>query len=444
MRTAAGAVVAVSLWPVARRRRGGQARRRTFKVEVNYVEIDAVVTDAQGNFVRDLTKDDFQVSRTASRRRHRVLAASTSRSSGRIRRSSGGRRSSLTSSRTARSSTAASSSSSSTICRPASAARRACKAAARQFVERYLGANDIAAIVNTGGAGDRQEFTSSRARLLARSTSSPGTSFRRRRSTKIDDYHAQRNVGSGRDADRHASACYKARNTLDTLKNVADFLAGIAAGARRSSFQRRDRLRHRRSVRNTDAQRPPAMTCRMRSPRRPAPNVSFYGVDPRGWRRLDEAIELRSRCPTSPIRSAYTAFRTSCAHARTACAASPRRPAASPPSTRTTSNERSTRIIRDNSSYYVLGYYPTDDKRDGRFRNVEVRVTRPGVKVQARNGYTAPKGKPATANAKSHPRSTAGDPRRTRQSGPGCRCRAVGVCRAICRSWLEGLGRARH
>src|SRR3954469_25453100 len=33
----------------------------TFKVEVNYVEIDAVVTDEKGTFVRDLTKDDFQV-----------------------------------------------------------------------------------------------------------------------------------------------------------------------------------------------------------------------------------------------------------------------------------------------------------------------------------------------------------------------------------------------
>jgi VWFA-related protein len=33
----------------------------TFKVEVNYVEIDANVTDAQGNFVRSLTRDDFQV-----------------------------------------------------------------------------------------------------------------------------------------------------------------------------------------------------------------------------------------------------------------------------------------------------------------------------------------------------------------------------------------------
>ena len=33
----------------------------TFKVEVNYVEIDATVTDAQGAPVRGLTRDDFQV-----------------------------------------------------------------------------------------------------------------------------------------------------------------------------------------------------------------------------------------------------------------------------------------------------------------------------------------------------------------------------------------------
>src|SRR4029078_61713 len=33
----------------------------TFRVEVNYVEIDARATDAQGKFVADLTKDDFQI-----------------------------------------------------------------------------------------------------------------------------------------------------------------------------------------------------------------------------------------------------------------------------------------------------------------------------------------------------------------------------------------------
>ena len=62
-----------------------------------------------------------------------------------------------------------------------------------------------------------------------------------------------------------------------------------------------------------------------------------------------------------------------------------------------------TRIVEDNSSYYVLGYYSSDERRDGRFRNVDVRVTKPGLRVRARKGYVGPKGKPketVAANAK--------------------------------------------
>ena len=33
----------------------------TFKVETSYVDVDAVVTDQQGNVVRGLTKDDFEL-----------------------------------------------------------------------------------------------------------------------------------------------------------------------------------------------------------------------------------------------------------------------------------------------------------------------------------------------------------------------------------------------
>ena len=50
-------------------------------------------------------------------------------------------------------------------------------------------------------------------------------------------------------------------------------------------------------------------------------------------------------------------------------------------------NEAFRQIVRDNSSYYVLGYESTNQRRDGGFRKIEVRVTRPGVKVRARDGY---------------------------------------------------------
>jgi hypothetical protein len=51
------------------------------------------------------------------------------------------------------------------------------------------------------------------------------------------------------------------------------------------------------------------------------------------------------------------------------------------------------RIVDANSRYYVLGYYPPTQVRDGRFHRIEVRVKRPGLRVSARRGYAAPRGR---------------------------------------------------
>ena len=47
------------------------------------------------------------------------------------------------------------------------------------------------------------------------------------------------------------------------------------------------------------------------------------------------------------------------------------------------------RMADDLTSYYLLGYYSTNAKLDGRYRNIKVRVNRPGVDVRARKGYKA-------------------------------------------------------
>jgi VWFA-related protein len=51
--------------------------------------------------------------------------------------------------------------------------------------------------------------------------------------------------------------------------------------------------------------------------------------------------------------------------------------------------EAFTRVQRDLSAYYLLGYRSTNTTRDGRFRRIQVRVDQRGLRVEARNGYYA-------------------------------------------------------
>jgi hypothetical protein len=57
-------------------------------------------------------------------------------------------------------------------------------------------------------------------------------------------------------------------------------------------------------------------------------------------------------------------------------------------------------IVRDNSTYYLVGYYPNPVHRDGEFHRVSVRVKPPGLTVRTRRGYLAapPGEKPPAAS----------------------------------------------
>jgi VWFA-related protein len=52
-------------------------------------------------------------------------------------------------------------------------------------------------------------------------------------------------------------------------------------------------------------------------------------------------------------------------------------------------NAQMRRMADDLTSYYLLGYYSTNSKLDGRFRNIKVRSKRPGIEVRSRRGYSA-------------------------------------------------------
>jgi hypothetical protein len=62
------------------------------------------------------------------------------------------------------------------------------------------------------------------------------------------------------------------------------------------------------------------------------------------------------------------------------------------------------RIVSENSSYYMLGFYSTNDRRNGRYRKLEVRVKRPGLRVRNRTGYYEARGRaPSQPNASNSP-----------------------------------------
>ena len=119
-------------------------------------------------------------------------------------------------------------------------------------------------------------------------------------------------------------------------------------------------------------------------------NVSVYGVDPRGLAATGEDLIEVTSLPQNPLLGlTTTAFDNEVRAAQDT-------PASAVGRDRRLrlcgSNDLAgafERVVADNSTYYLLGYNSSNPKQDGSFRKIEVRVTRPGVRVRARSGYTA-------------------------------------------------------
>lgn len=62
-------------------------------------------------------------------------------------------------------------------------------------------------------------------------------------------------------------------------------------------------------------------------------------------------------------------------------------------------NEAFQQIAADLAHQYVLSYYPGDERRDGRFHNIDLKVrSRKDVRIRARRGYYSPKASSVAAN----------------------------------------------
>lgn len=373
----------------------------TFRAEVNYIEVDARILDREGKFVSGLQAGDFQVFEDGKpqkisafslvniplERVERPLFASKPVE------------------RDVRTNLEAADGRIYVILlddlHTAPLRSQRIKLAARQFIERYVGANDIAAVVHTSGRTDAgQEFTTSQSRLLRAVDKFMGRKLRSSTLNMIDDVNNRAGTPMASDpaADMDdKERGFQARNTLDSIRNLANYLGGIR-GRRKAVVMFGEGIDYDiNKVMNdqiTEAQAVMEATREMIASATRA-NVAIYAVDPRGLGAEFEDMSAIQSFPDDTssglgMGSIFNEVRLS------------------QDSLRVMSEETGgfaivnrndfakafQRIVDDNSSYYVMGYYSTNDRRDGRFRKIEVRLPdKPGYVIRSRKGYVAPRGR---------------------------------------------------
>ncbi len=377
----------------------------TFRVNVEYVEVDAVVTDRDGQFVRGLTKDDFQIFEDGKPQAistfsivdipvehlQRPLYASAPIEpdvksneqpfDGRIYvmivddlHTYFGRTPRV-------------------------------RAAAREFIQQHLGANDLMAVVHTAGPSDAsQEFTSNKRLLLAAVDRTMGRKLDSATITKSEEYFRAQSLGREAagpltdpvEAERQSNA----RQSLNALKNVADWFSTVR-GRRKAILFVSEGIDY--DISNFENPGVSLINDATRETLAAAArgNVSIYGIDPRGLTNLaDQTIEVGSFPDDTSLGLGTQSMQRELFQSQSSLRQLSDDTGGFAVVNASDFSTAFERIVRDNSSYYAMAYYPPSDKA-GKFHKIDVRVRRPELRVRARQGYVTLKPSPEKPNAKS-------------------------------------------
>ena len=436
------AIAAIALQlPLRGQGQAQQAPGVTFQVEVNYVDVDVVVTDEQGHFVTGLTRDDFAVFEDGKPQKVDTFAL--------VNLAVEKPQDIVVEGRPIPADTR-------TNRKPfdgrvyvivlddldVSAMRSTpVRDAARKFVREHMAANDLGAVVYTSGRSDAaQEFTTDRELLIRAIDKFVGRRMRSLSLDRLDEYYqriaygynlrndADPNTGSinsqdpaghGRTSDpTELERGTRALTVLDTLKNTAEFL-GSVRGRRKAVLFFSEGLDY--PIRDVFGAQDATIVIRATQDAistAARANVNYYTIDPRGLAGMTtdfmESAGIGNgvgtsgpvlfvpgtNTPSGGVTGAsggvfnvqdelLQEFRTSQDTLRELAEQT-----GGIASVNTNNVEPAFQRIADaNSRYYVLGYYPPNHPRDGRFHKIEVRVTRPGLRVEARRGYASPRGR---------------------------------------------------
>lgn len=382
----------------------------TFRAEVNYIETDALVTDRKGNVVKDLTRDDFEVREDGKPQTISSFSLVDIPVQPPARTFAPGglpiERDVQTNAqlegriylillddlhtdlmRTPR-----------------------VKATLRRFIEQDFGENDVAAVVFTGGRSvDAQEFTNDPRLVLA--------AIDRFAGQKLPSAEIER-LRSATDVDVDAAErAHRAQTAMATIRRLAAFMANIE-GRRKAMLFVSEGIDY--DIANLVGPDPrggpsdfdPTVTTMVFEETRDAiaaatrSNVNIYAIDPRGplngTEELIQASSARrgSNGSDASLKTLLDEQRRSQDSLRELATSTGGFAAVN-----TNGLDAALgRLVRENSTYYLIGYYSTNDARNGKFRTIDVRVKRPGLTVRSRKGYMAPKGNaPAATPVQSNP-----------------------------------------
>jgi len=290
------------------------------------------------------------------------------------------------------------------------------KAAARKFIEQFFYPGDLAAVIYTGpGQGAGQELTGSRQLLLAAIDRFHGQQIDSAADGRLETYRQQGlTIDQSTDATATATTpvnqtnsntqtstaltdpndaerAFNARRTLETIRKAAEWIAGIQ-GRRKSLIFFSEGVDYDvTDIFNSPSASSVQADVRDSIGAAARANVSIYSVDPRGLAGLsDEFVNLIE--PSTSTQAAREQLGTHGIERDLRVAQDNLRILAEETGGLSLVNTNNLaggfgRVVRDNSSYYVLGYYTDRSTKAGTFHKIDVRVRRPGLQVRARRGY---------------------------------------------------------
>jgi VWFA-related protein len=331
----------------------------TFRSEINYVQVPVRVLDARGEFVNGLTQSDFQIFEDGQAQ---AIAAFSAVDIPFVRHDAVKPEAPLAAVEAVASNEPLQVDGRVYVfmldnqSMPAAVALRT-RHVMRRFISDGFGANDVAAIVLTG-TGRGQPFTRDR-RLL---------------NDAIDRLMSDADP-SDNSVDRVMQAIADTARWMGAIKGRRKALVLITPSSICSLVNRDLNV-----FSNCNEAARYALRMAVQS------DVSIYTIDPRGAVPTHgapaEFAEGPGRFPAGIVRGPLDAARYLAEESGGFAVVNSNNLA-----------EGFARVVRENSSYYLLGYYSTNTRADGKARRNEITVTRPDVRVVHRTSYLAPSAK---------------------------------------------------